>query len=492
MDRLRLDTSKSITKTYRAGDQEVSCLVYEDVVYCEFPKDPIQKLNIYIPAEYLENGTVQGYTKDSAPIFIPNTAGGYMPGPSDEPGMNRRRDVPNAIFEALLHGYVVVSGGVRGRTSGKVSDEFYEGGSESYLGTEGEKPVGRAPAFIVDMKAIVRYIRHNRDLLCGDTERIITSGTSAGGALSALAGATGNEEDYLPYLKEIGAAKERDDVYGANCYCPIHNLEHADAAYEWQFVHEWDYHKTVKKKTEQGLVRIPLNGELTEEQKQLSRDLCDSFPSYVNGLQLRDSQGQILTLEEDGTGSFRTYIEQTLTRAAQKERDTHTYADTCQDLVAPNSAPEQVTALEWDGDKVTGVNWDEYQKNITRMKATPAFDDLSLSSPENEEFGDEATDARHFTAFAVEHSKVQGEMAPEHLIRMMNPLSYISEDMDTKHFRIRHGSFDRDTSLAIPTILALSLKNAGCSVDFELPWGLPHAGDYDLEELFHWIDDICS
>ena len=57
-------------------------------------------------------------------------------------------------------------------------------------------------------------------------------------------------------------------------------------------------------------------------------------------------------------------------------------------------------------------------------------------------------------------------------------------------FRIRHGSFDRDTSLAVPVILGLLLGMSGCDVDFALPWGLPHSGDYDTEELFSWIDKM--
>lgn len=44
------------------------------------------------------------------------------------------------------------------------------------------------------------------------TSTIITNGTSAGGALSALAGATGNAKEYEPYLKAIGAAEEKDDI----------------------------------------------------------------------------------------------------------------------------------------------------------------------------------------------------------------------------------------------------------------------------------------
>mgnify|MGYP003252681460 FL=1 len=62
----------------------------------------------------------------------------------------------------------------------------------------------------------------------------------------------------------------------------------------------------------------------------------------------------------------------------------------------------------------------------------------------------------------------------------------------TKNWRIRHGAFDRDTSIAIPVIFATMLKNKGYEVDFSLPWGLPHSGDYDLEELFAWIDKLAK
>ena len=77
---------------------------------------------------------------------------------------------------------------------------------------------------------------------------------------------------------------------------------------------------------------------------------------------------------------------------------------------------------------------------------------------------------------------------------MMNPMPYIFDEkaQTAKYFRIRHGECDRDTSLAISAMLALKLKEAGCQVDYQSPWNIPHAGDYDLEELFAWIDEICK
>lgn len=139
----------------------------------------------------------------------------------------------------------------------------------------------------------------------GDVERIVTNGTSAGGALSALAGATGNSPDYVPYLAAIGAADERDDIFAASCYCPIHNLEHADAAYEWLFSGCNEYNIPTFAKVDGKVRRTTMTGQLTEKQIALSKELKKLFPAYLNGLHLTDRAGNLLTLDENGEGSFR-------------------------------------------------------------------------------------------------------------------------------------------------------------------------------------------
>ena len=57
-----------------------------------------------------------------------------------------------------------------------------------------------------------------------------------------------------------------------------------------------------------------------------------------------------------------------------------------------------------------------------------------------------------------------------------------------QHWRIRVGTAGRDTSHAIAVILATRLQNTGKQVDLFMPWDVPHSGDYDLDELFGWID----
>lgn len=94
---------------------------------------------------------------------------------------------------------------------------------------------GRAPKTILDLKSAIRYLRHFDKEMLGDAERIITDGTSAGGAMSSLMGATGNNPAYELMLRAMGAADERDDVFASVCFCPITDLDHADMAYEWLY-----------------------------------------------------------------------------------------------------------------------------------------------------------------------------------------------------------------------------------------------------------------
>jgi len=128
------------------------------------------------------------------------------------------------------------------------------------------------------------------------------------------------------------------------------------------------------------------------------------------------------------------------------------------------------------------------------MKTPPAFDALNLSSPENSLFGTKDKNTQHFTQFGFDNDKSGGTYADAKTIRMMNPMTYICDNdvFVAPNWRIRHGLADRDGSIAIPVILATKLLNQGKNVDILLPWATPHSGDYDLEELFTWIDSICK
>lgn len=468
IDILKFDPACGTTETVELDGLSVTFRAYEGIPYVTNPVDAeMQKLNLFVPEAFYAGESINGYDLHSAPIFVPNTVGGYRPGPVDRPGLDRQGRV-NAIFHALNHGYVVVAPGLRGN---------------GMTGAEG-KYIGCAPAVICDYKAVVRWLRHNRETVPGDVEKIITNGTSAGGAISSVMGATGNHPDYEPYLKAMGAADERDDIFAASCYCPITNLDHADMAYEWEFHGVNDYHRKKMIPPGPGEDRptfIPVDEDMTAEQIALSGLLKPMFPGYLNSLGLTDDNGNAMTLDGNGDGTFKDFVLSVVLRSAQGQLD----------------KGEDLSDLDWltvENGNAVAADFAKLVRYRTRMKPAPAFDDVNMGTPENELFSTPGVKERHFTSFAREHSAVNGAVAEEHQVKMMNPMNYIgAQGADVaKHYRIRHGSVDRDTSLAISAMLALKLRNNGVNVDLEYPWGIPHSGDYDLPELFAWIDSLCK
>jgi hypothetical protein len=444
------------------------------------PLPNYQVMNFYYPEEYDEGGSIYGYTAETAPIFFQMTVGGYNPGAP----ANITRP---SVRQALLRGYVVAAPGARGRTNDDTSG----------LNT------GKAPACIVDVKAAVRYLRYNDKIMPGDAEKIITNGTSASGALSSLLGATGNNKDYEPYLKKIGAAKARDDVFAASCYCPITNLDNADMAYEWLFSGVWDW--------KFGGVP-PGSGTMNADQIAASNELKAMFPDYLNSLGLKAyveprntthtkayrhiKQRLSLTLDANGEGTFKEYVKSFVIASAQKALDSNKIKATDPQLSWITFDQGIVTDI-----KLFGTNsFADYDTDPTkygkRMKPTnPAFDALNLSSWENSLFGNATIDARHFTQFSYDNNTAaSNSLAEPKIVKMLSPMDYIGAPGTTtaRYWRIRHGSLDKDTSIPIPIILATRLQNNGASVDFAIPWGVPHGGDYDLDELFAWIDRIAA
>lgn len=437
--------------TLMLDNRKITHRAYEGIVYVSDPVDlKYQNMNFYVPAEYYEGKSIGTYNAETAPIFLPNMVGGYMPGVPGSPGLNRD-NLPNAIAVALSKGLVVAAPGARGRT----------------LKDERGNYTGKAPACIIDLKAAVRYLRYNDKIMPGDAGKIISNGTSAGGALSSLLGATGNSADYEPYLKAIGAAGERDDIFAASCYCPITNLENSDTAYEWLFNGINNYDVWGKK------------GTMNPDQIKISGRLKGRFSTYLNSLGLKKPDGTSLTLNASGEGTFKDYVKSFVIASAQK---------------AVNDGKD-LSGFSWITVKdgiVRDLDFEKFIIYATRMKPAPAFDSPELTSPENNLFGTATIDNQHFTQFGMD-SGTGPSIADAKIVKMMNPMNYIGAGGTTtaRYWRIRHGVIDRDTSLAIPVILATKLQNNGYDVDFKMPWDHGHGGDYDLDELFAWIDRVC-
>ncbi len=467
-DPLRPDLTRFTRQEITVGGQTLRVRAFEGLPTVARPLEPAyQAMNLYVPEAYFEGGRFGAFDARTAPIFLPNAVGGYMPA---LPGtlVNRmppapgQAALPSASAVALSRGFVVAAPGARGRTLQAADGRW----------------TGKAPAAIVDLKAAVRWLRHNAGRLPGNAERIISNGTSAGGALSALLGASGNHPDYEAELRALGAAPARDDVFAVSAYCPITNLAHADEAYEWQFQGLREYRNVAISMLDFRVQRQEVVGQLDDAQLALSAELRAGFVAYVNGLGLKAPDGRLLTLRPDGSGPLRDHIAALLQASAQQALDAG------QDLSGTGWLQQQQGRAQ-------AVDFEAYARSVGRMKALPAFDGLALETGENQLFGDSRTDKRHFTAFSTRHSQVPGAaQADAATVKAMDGMQQLADRRSTvaHHWRIRHGSMDRDTSLAVPALLAAAARQRGAAVDLALPWGRPHSGDYDLDALFDWAE----
>ena len=465
----------------------VNYTAYERLFYVTNVEDSTyQFLNVYVP-----DGATQ-----QTPIFLRTYVGGYMASPAAQP------QAGDATGRALKEGYVVVIPGTRGRNSSIIADKAY---AKKHKGVKKGQTIytGRAPKAILDLKAAIRYLRHFDKQMPGDAERIITDGTSAGGAMSALMGATGNNPEYAELLMAMGAADERDDVFASVCYCPIIDLEHADMAYEWL------YQQTDSRQA------------LDDTHKSYTKELAALFPAYLKSLNLKKPDGTPLTAD-----NYLDYLKSEIIRSAQIAKNAG--ADIPDSLgfkftseaggmfAAPinggmrpqmqggqppmgmrpmRGGKRQVCEYITDLDMQKYLN---YVVSTQALKGVPAFDSqiegINNASGENEEFGDGTGISVNFTDFTAQKNNTMLTDAIRRNVRLMNPMSFIGDGNTSvaPHWYIRHGARDRDTAFPVPLNFATKLQNAGKDVDFLLAWNRPHSGDYALDELFQWIAKITK
>ena len=486
---LQADTSAKISlafdvKNYESmsttvDNKEIKYRAFEYIPYVANPIDIDQQyMNIYVPEEYFNNGTINGYNTQTAPIFMPNAVGGYMPSQAMTPKVENGK--PNSVLYALSRGYVVASPATRGR-SNKASDGNF---------------IGKAPAVIVDLQAATAYLHANDSTMPGNANRIITNGTSAGGAVSLLQGATGNNSDFQPYLQALGAATAATNVYAVSAYAPITNLDAADMAYEWSYKGITSFNKVTMGQSELPQANAGGNTappQRTTQRVNLNADdvaysnlLSEHFPEYVNNLQLHDSMGRVLKLDKNGNGTFKNYVKAFIIDAANKAQakgtdlSKHTY------FVRDNKTGA-----------IKDINWEAYNQFVSRSKAPGAFDSRSNDSGENNLFGTSATDNNHFTITAALHDTTPNQdvyVENAKIVTMMNPMNYLGSPAATnaRYYRIRYGTADSNTSVAIPLIVGTRAQNLGYNVDMATPFDVDHSGDYDLEDLFNWMDNIVK
>lgn len=477
-------------------DETYGCWCLEDILYTDRATTPkFQRLSIYVPGPYMKEkgeknpeGTLNGYTAESAPVILCNNSAGYMQMPHMWLGG------PRCTAEKYMeHGFVYVTCGNRGSESKNAKGEW----------------CGKSPANLVDLKTVIRFLRHNAACIPGNLDRIVSVGSSAGGAMSSLLAVTGNNPNFVPYLEENGAfMNERDDIYAAQIYCPIVDLEHADLAYEWMFAAD---------KENENSPAGPA-GVMTPFQEALSQKLKERYITYFNGLNLKDPDtGEPLRLEADGrSGSGYEYLMKKINESAtvylqklEKGELEETYspedyrkgnyeyrttapvgdkkdqkkADLMQGHAGPGVAlrkvedqaecpslgdlvsrppkgvpfvgtePPMITVqgkekthwLTWDGREARVSDLDTYVLNHRRrMKPCTSFDTLGMDSGENRVFGSREQHYMHFNqeitaaiaelkeAFPEEYenyyasyAQSAGDSEQERRIYLINPMNFI-------------------------------------------------------------------
>ncbi|MBR1777304.1 MAG: tannase [Alphaproteobacteria bacterium] len=497
--------------------------------------DKHQKLAVFVPEAYMscrangdgthtcsvnKNGNVAGYTATSAPVVFPVETPGYM----DNPALTEYQ----SFKEYADAGMVYVYAGCRGRSQG-------------------------APAGVTDLKAAIRYIRRNADVLPIDSERFFVAGMSGGGAQSAILGASGNSALYEPYLKQIGAVQNvRDAVAGVMAWCPVTNLDSGNEAYEWQM----------------GMTR----SGLSEQQRKNSDQMAEAFAGYINAVGLKGPDGRGLTLQASADGIYQAgsyydflkgVVENSLNDFLNDTAFPYDADKAGRDGAAPAflNKPKDVSFEEKDnikrqtaqGDVVlSGVyadkesyladlnakkvwvvfNEDTKRYEITSLadfakamkpatKGIGAFDDLNKAQGENTLFGYGDGQGAHFdgimagllekteyaAAFQSDLSRRDFVGNPVSVrLDMYTPLYYLLPAYQgyktasvAPYWRIRTGISQSDTALTTEVNLAQALENyfgTAAKVDFKTVWGLKHVKaettGNSTQNFIDWVNAVLK
>lgn len=516
-DALSFSNATSTVLRPHLDGKEISVTMYEDC-YTRYPNRLAdQKISIYVP----ENATAA-----SPIIFLVNNAGWQadsydgrtqVKSYGTETQTDRRsgetkevtvgdymsRSDTDAIGRALSEGYVIVSYGGRSRGDGETDGKY----------------LGHSPATMTDTKAAIRYLKYNSKLLpAGNTDRIVITGTSGGGALSTVIAASGNSEGFYESLYEIGAAgisykdgkytdSLSDGVYSVIAYCPITDLGHDDAAYEWT------YGDVRQQLYSEGLMSYKGADEKTVLEN--SKTLKDSYPEYVASLGLKTEDGKPLTAE---------LLDETIQSLMKKEIDL-TVKELGVEKMKADIAANKYSSDDWLKLNDDGTYTYDYDRHLyyvarnTTLKISCAFSNFGTGYGEmmNEDnlFGTtaQAYSPFEFLSWKLDATKDNGVgyddtglewddfmktddgKALAKQIRMASAVDYLADKADgdtAPYWYVRHGMADRDTSFAVVALLYLSIINDADILDanFGFAWLKPHSGDYDVNEAYDWLKTI--
>ena len=466
------------------------------ILYCETPADEkYEKLAVFVPGAYMDaedngdgtftcklkdSGMKNGYSAATAPVVMPIETPGYYA--AEALSENTVGEYMNIILEQIAEytsqGFVFVYPGCRGIDHG-------------------------APTGVTDLKAAIRYVRYSDDVLAGDAEKIFVYGTSGGGAQSAILGASGDSELYDPYLEAIGAVQGVSDaVAGVMAWCPVTNLDTANAEYEWMM----------------GCTRP----KRTDELNAISDKLAHAYADYVNSAGFTDENGKPLTLTESKEGVFQAGSYYDHVKGVIETSLNHYLSD--RDFTA-DSAQEYIDGLNTD------KKWISYDKRTNTASITSiadfakhcktasdmpvAFDGLQ---GKHTLFGSGDGERSHFDRILADiltelNSEYAADFAAdlvkanfvghtvETRVNLYSPLFYLMKSREgygtsniAKYWRIRSGIEQKTNSLTTEINLALALKSCDKvdNVDFETVWAQDHTeaerSGNSTENYIAWVN----
>lgn len=344
-----------------------------------------------------------------------------------------------------------------------------------------------------------------------------------------------------------GRSSISDSVYAVVAYCPIQDMGSADLAYEWMF-NVLDTRAQVSADQKAGLIVDASGNELVRASNPDpagSLELMNRFATYQASLGLKNEAGAALTtdnmladLQSEFRKSASAHVQAGHTVVAYGARGT----------TAANGVAGGSGTLSYLNDFInvdaSGTvshfhlsNYLKYVAKQARLKALPSFDQVgqtaalattatadttaagatlygNYSGGESNLFGTASQVYSNFTEYGWNHNNggdainaAQSDVGllntgytwaanPQRSFlsnqyRMINALAYIGQtDGITTHWRIRNGARDRDTSFTVAYNISRALKADAKvkDVDFALHWDQGHAGNYDVQSAFTWID----
>jgi hypothetical protein len=344
-----------------------------------------------------------------------------------------------------------------------------------------------------------------------------------------------------------GKSSISDSVYALVAYCPIQDMGSADLAYEWMF-NVLDTRALVSADQKAGLIVDASGNELVRASNPDpagSATLMAQFAAYQAGLGLKNDDGSALTTD-NMLAALQTEFKKAASAYVKSGKSIVAY--NAFGSAAANGVAGGSGTLYYKNDfidvdssgNVTTFNLSNYLKFVAkqaRLKAVPAFDQVgqtpalaatatadttlagatvfgNYSGGESNLFGTAAQVYSNFTEYAWNNNNggdsVNARQADVGLAntgytwaanpqqafllnqyKMINALPYVGKTAGiTTHWRIRVGARDRDTSFTVAYNLSRALKadSKVKDVDYALHWDQGHAGNYDVQSAFSWID----